>query len=395
MAERNRTASNIHHLQPNPDAEELRLRRGRGAVSNPTGRFESQHRVRRDGMWDYRSDSDWQSQGGLSTQGGDLDLPPLPPLRTSVIEEACRSAIVHNSSPDIPFDQSINPYRGCEHGCIYCYARPSHAYSGLSAGLDFETRLFSKPDIVETLKKELANPKYKCRMIALGTNTDCYQPVEREHGLMRGILETLHDARHPVGIVTKSHLVTRDIDLLADMAKDNLVHVFMSVTTLDRSLARAMEPRAATPPRRLDAIRQLAAAGIPVGVMVAPVVPALTDHEMENILAAAQDAGAKRAGYLVLRLPFEIKELFREWLLENCPDRATRVLRQIHEIRGGRDNDPRFHTRMTGVGDNADLLASRFDIACRKLGLSTRDYDELETSLFTPPVLPGRQFSLF
>ena len=374
-------------LQPNPDAEDRRLRRGRGAVSNPTGRFENQQRVGRDAQWDYRSDNDWQAASEDDLQ--------LPPLRTTGTEEVCRTAISRNTSPDIPFDQSINPYRGCEHGCIYCYARPSHAYAGLSPGLDFETQLFSKPDVVETLKQELAKPKYECRMIALGTNTDCYQPIEREQGLMRGILETLRDARHPVGIVTKSHLVTRDIDILSEMAKDNLAHVFISVTTLDRKLARAMEPRAATPPRRLDAIRQLADAGVPVGVMVAPVVPALTDHEMENILDAAYQAGAKRAGYLVLRLPFEIKELFREWLLENCPDRATRVLRQIHEIRDGRDNDPRFHSRMTGVGDNAELLASRFDIACRKLGLSNRDYDELDTSLFTPPVLPGRQFSLF
>jgi DNA repair photolyase len=387
MIHNNQISPSANDLQPNPDAAEARLRRGRGAVSNPTGRFESRNRVRRDGVWDYGSDNDWQARSE-----DDLDLPPL---RTTVTEEACRTAIVRNTSPDIPFDQSINPYRGCEHGCIYCYTRPTHAYSGLSAGLDFETELFAKPTIVETLKQELAKPRYECKMIALGTNTDCYQPIERERGLMRGILEMLRDTRHPVGIVTKSHLVTRDIDILSEMAKDNLVHVFVSVTTLDRGLARAMEPRASTPPRRLDAIRQLANAGIPVGVMVAPVVPALTDHELENILTAAKEAGAKRAGYLVLRLPYEIKDLFREWLLENSPDRATRVLRQIHEIRDGRDNDPRFHTRMTGVGDNADLLASRFEIACRKLGLSTRDYDELETALFTPPVLPGRQFSLF
>jgi DNA repair photolyase len=374
-------------LQRNPDAEDARLRRGRGAVSNPTGRFEARTRVRRDSVWDYASDNDWQE-----SPQDDLELPPL---RTRVTEEACRSAIVHNNSPDIPFDQSINPYRGCEHGCIYCYARPTHAWSGLSAGLDFETELFAKPDIVHTLKRELAKPGYDCRMIALGTNTDCYQPIDRERKLMRGILEVLRDCHHPVGIVTKSALVTRDIDILSEMARENLAHVFVSVTTLDRSLARAMEPRASTPPRRLDAIRQLADAGIPVGVMVAPVVPALTDHEMENILAAAADAGATRAGYLVLRLPFEIKSLFREWLLENCPDRATRVLRQLHEIRDGRDNDPRFHTRMTGVGDNAELLSSRFEIACRKLGLSNRDYEMLDSSKFTPPELPGQQISLF
>ena len=374
-------------LTVNPDAMDGKLRRGRGAVSNPTGRFENQNRVRRDGLWDYRSDNDWQRP-----EEEDFDLPPL---RTTVTEEACRSAIVSNTSPDIPFDKSINPYRGCEHGCIYCYARPTHSYSGLSAGLDFETELFAKPDIVHTLKQDLAKTGYECRMIALGTNTDCYQPIERERNLMRGILETLRDCRHPVGIVTKSHLVTRDIDILADMAKDNLAHVFVSVTTLDRKLARAMEPRASTPPRRLDAIRQLAEAGIPTGVMVAPVVPALTDHELENILVAAHEAGAKRAGYLVLRLPFEIKELFREWLLENCPDRATRVLRQIHEIRDGRDNDPRFFSRMTGVGDNAELLACRFEIACRKLGLSMRDYEELDCTKFTPPQMPGQQISLF
>ena len=378
-------------LQPNPDAEDLRLRRGRGAVSNPTGRYESRTRVRRDKMWDYSSDNDWQ------TLLNDIrnEEAELPPLRTNVTEEACRSAIATNNSPDIPFDQSINPYRGCEHGCIYCYARPTHAWSGLSPGLDFETELFCKPDIIETLKRDLAKPGYDCRMIALGTNTDCYQPIERERRLMCGILEVLRDCHHPVGIVTKSHLVTRDIDILSDMAKENLVHVFVSVTTLDRQLARAMEPRAATPPKRLETIHKLADAGIPVGVMVAPVVPALTDHELESILAAAQEAGAKRAGYLVLRMPFEIKDLFREWLLENCPDRATRVMRQLHEIRGGRDNDPRFHTRMTGVGDNAELLRTRFAIACRKLGLGTREYDNLDHTKFIPPELPGQQMSLF
>jgi DNA repair photolyase len=376
--------------QPNPDAVRGELRRGRGAVSNPDGRYESQTRIARDQDWDYTSEAEWAPADDIVEDEFDR----LPPLRTSVTLEACRTAIVHNKSPDIPFDQSINPYRGCEHGCIYCFARPSHSYSGLSAGLDFETRLFAKPEVVERLKDELAKPGYRCRMMALGTNTDCYQPIEREHRLMRGILSVLHDCNHPVGIVTKSHLVTRDIDLLSSMAKKSLAHVYLSVTTLDRHLARSMEPRASTPSKRLEAISLLAEAGIPTGVMVAPVVPGLTDHEMENILEAASDAGAARAGYLVMRLPYEIKDLFREWLEDNVPDRASRVMAQVHELRGGRDNDPRFFSRLTGTGEMAKLLARRFEIASRRLGFGAREF-KLDSSLFQPPLRPGQQITMF
>jgi DNA repair photolyase len=374
----------------NPDAVRADLRRGRAALSNPTARFERQTRVCRDAEWDYSSEAEWAVADDVVEEDVDRPAPP----RTTVTLEACRTAIVRNQSPDIPFDRSINPYRGCEHGCIYCFARPTHAYSGLSSGLDFETKLFAKPAVVEKLKDELAQPGYRCRMIALGTNTDCYQPIEREHRLMRGILSVLHDCNHPVGIVTKAHLVTRDIDLLAAMAKKNLAHVFVSVTTLDRHLARSMEPRASTPARRLDAIRLLAEAGVPTGVMVAPIVPGLTDHELENILTAAADAGAVRAGYLVMRLPHEIKDLFREWLEENAPERASRIMSQIHQLRGGRDNDPRFFTRLTGEGENARLLAQRFDIARRKLGLNAKEFT-LDASQFQPPYRPGQQITLF
>ena len=376
----------LHSRADNPDTVDSKRRRGRGAVSNPTARYESQTRVAADDDWEYGTQADWAGEWG---DGDDL----LPPLRTTVTEEACRSAIVRNNSPDIPFDRSVNPYRGCEHGCIYCYARPSHAYAGLSAGLDFETKLFAKPEIAETLKRELAKPGYDCRFIALGTNTDCYQPIEREYGLMRQILQVLHDCDHPVGIVTKSHMVTRDIDLLAAMARKNLSHVYVSVTTLDRQLARAMEPRASTPGKRLEAIRALSDAGISTGVMTAPIVPGLNDHETEAILQAAAKAGAKRAGYMIMRLPFEIKHLFREWLRENYPERARRVMNQVHELRGGRDNDPRFHVRMTGSGETAKLIARRFDVARRRLGLGDHDYD-LDTSLFRPPELPGQQIEL-
>ena len=264
----------------------------------------------------------------------------------------------------------------------------------MSSGLDFETKLFAKPDVVERLKAELAKPGYRCRMMALGTNTDCYQPIERQHRLMRGILSVLHDCNHPLGIVTKAHLVTRDIDLLAAMAKKNLAHVFVSLTTLDRGLARAMEPRASTPARRLEAIRMLARAGVPTGVMVAPVVPGLTDHELEKILAAAAGAGALRAGYLVMRLPHEIKQLFREWLQENVPGRAGRVMARVQEMRDGRDNDPRFFSRLSGEGETAKLLARRFEVARRKLGLNAKEFT-LDTGLFQPPLRPGRHIPLF
>ena len=274
---------------------------GRGALSNATSRYDDEKRIRTNDGWDIEDE--------------------LPPLRTTLTKDATRTIIARNSSPDIPFDRSINPYRGCEHGCIYCFARPTHAYLGLSPGLDFETKILFKPEAAALLTAELASPKYRCDVVAMGTNTDPYQPVERDLKITRQILRVLSDFNNPVGIVTKNHLITRDIDILGDMAKRNLAEVFLSVTTLDRDLARTMEPRASAPHRRLDAIRELAAAGIPVGVMTAPMIPGLNDHEMESILDASAAAGATRAGYTALRLPLEIKELFEEWLRANRPDR--------------------------------------------------------------------------
>ena len=341
------------------------VRRGRGAVSAASSRYDKLERVSFDDGWHNQDE-------------------PLPPVRTTVTADASRTVLARNTSPDIPFDRSINPYRGCEHGCIYCFARPSHAWLGLSPGLDFETRLTAKMDAAELLEKELARPGYKARPIAIGTNTDPYQPVERRLRIMRSILEVLADTRHPVSIVTKSHLVTRDIDILAELAKDGLVRVFLSVTTLDPHLARAMEPRASTPRRRLDAIEALKSAGIPAGVMVAPVIPGLTDHEMEAILSEAADKGAEGAGYILLRLPLEVKDLFREWLLENAPDRADRVMNRVRAMRGGRDNDSTFGRRMRGQGLEADLLSLRFRQTVRRLGLN-RNHRVLNTDLFLKP----------
>ncbi len=314
---RSRRPPNRRVRTPFPElavAIERERRRGRGAQSNDSGRFEAEARV--------AFDDGWQS------------LDELPPFKTTVTIDTSRKVIARNDSPDIGFDRSINPYRGCEHGCVYCFARPTHAYLGLSPGLDFESKLFVKPDAPELLEKELAAPGYEPRMIAIGTNTDPYQPIEREHKIMRGILEVLERAGHPVGIVTKSALVTRDIDILARMAKRNLVKVALSVTTLDPKLARTMEPRASTPPKRLEAIRQLAQAGIPATVMVAPVIPALNDSEIERILDAAAHAGAKEASYVLLRLPLEVRDLFREWLMANYPDRYRHVFTLIRDMRG-------------------------------------------------------------
>ena len=303
-----------------------RLLRGRAAISNAVGRYERQSRVLVDDGWD----DGWR----------DDDLPP-PPLRTEVIRDATRTIIARNKSPDISFDQSINPYRGCEHGCIYCFARPTHAYLGLSPGADFESRLFAKPNAAELLARELSAPSYIPKIIAIGTNTDPYQPVEKKMRITRSILEVLRDFRHPVGIVTKSPLILRDIDILADMAREGLAKVALSVTTLDRNLARVMEPRAGTPARRLQAMRALSDAGIPTGVMFAPVIPALNDGEMESVLSAAVQAGATSAGYVLLRLPLEIKDLFREWLEVNEPGRAKHVMSLIRQMRQGKDYDSR------------------------------------------------------
>jgi DNA repair photolyase len=354
---------------PHPDG-----RRGRGSITNSSGRYEPEQRVALDDGW------------------GSLDAQP-PPLRTSVTVDATRSIIARNKSPDISFDRSINPYRGCEHGCVYCFARPTHAYLGLSPGLDFESRLFVKPEAAKLLARELSAPKYKCEVIAIGTNTDPYQPIEREHQVMRQILEVLAAFNHPVGIVTKSALVTRDVDILAPMATKQLVKVCISVTTLDRKLARAMEPRAATPERRLEAMAALNAAGIPCGVMTAPMIPGLNDAELETILEAARDAGAKEAGYVALRLPLEIKDLFKEWLAERYPNRAERVMSLVRQMRGGKEYDSTFFQRGSGSGPIALLLNKRFRLATKRLGLNERRLI-LDTSQFRVPPQAGDQLAL-
>ncbi len=348
-------------------------RRGRGAGLNPSGRFEPQQREAFDDGW-----QNWEE---------------LPPFKTEVQVEKPRTAITRNESPDIPFDRSINPYRGCEHGCIYCFARPTHAYMGLSAGLDFESKLFAKPDAAKLLERELAKPGYKPRVIAIGTNTDPYQPIEKEWRIMRQILEVLNKANHPVAIVTKSALVMRDIDILKEMAARNLVRVGLSVTTLDRKLARAMEPRAATPPRRLEAIQALSEAGIRTSIMVAPIIPALNDHEIERILDAGKAAGALEASYVILRLPLEVSPLFRDWLLQHYPDRYRHVMSLIRSMRGGKDYDAEFGKRMKGAGPYAWQISRRFEMATRRLDLTRRNI-ALRDDLFVPPDGSGVQLSL-
>ncbi|HEX5957161.1 MAG TPA: PA0069 family radical SAM protein [Hyphomicrobiaceae bacterium] len=348
-------------------------RRGRGARSNRAGRYEAERREAFDDGWE--------------------GLAELPPFKTEVAREMAKSIIATNDSPDIAFDQSINPYRGCEHGCIYCYARPTHAYLGLSPGLDFESRLTAKVNAAEVLERELANPRYIPKVIALGAVTDPYQPIEREHRITRRLLEVLDAAGHPVGIVTKSALVGRDIDILARMAERGLVKVAISVTTLDRLTARKMEPRAATPQRRLDAIRALSEAGVPVAVMTAPIVPAINDAEIERLLEAARDAGATEAGYVLLRLPLELKELFREWLGTEFPDRAARVISILRSMHGGRDYVATFGHRQRGSGPYAEQIAARFRLAARRLGLNERRLS-LRIDLFRRPVPKGGQLSL-
>lgn len=354
------------------------LARGRGALSNAVGRYESQARVLVDDGWD----DGWR----------DDDLRP-PPLRTEVIRDATRTIIARNKSPDISFDRSINPYRGCEHGCIYCFARPTHAYLGMSPGIDFESRLFAKPNAAELLAKELSAPGYIPRTIAMGTNTDPYQPIEKKMRITRSILEVLRDFRHPVGIVTKSPLILRDLDILSEMAELGLAKAALSVTTLDRKLARMMEPRAGTPARRLQAIRGLSEAGVPAGVMFAPVIPSLNDGEMEAVLSAAAEAGAKTAGYVLLRLPLEIKDLFREWLQANLPDRAKRVMSLVRQMRGGKDYDSQWHRRMRGAGPYAEMIARRFQLAAKRHGLN-QDSRPLDARKFRRPERCGEQLSL-
>lgn len=355
------------------EAVDPQRRRGRGAVSNESGRFERQTRV--------ETDDGWEILGGLDA------------FVTHVHEETARTIISRNDSPDISFDRSINPYRGCEHGCIYCYARPTHAFLGHSAGLDFETKLYAKTNAAEVLEKELAAPGYNPAVIALGAVTDPYQPIERRLRVTRGIIEVLSRTSHPFGLVTKSALVTRDIDLIAPMAAKGLAKVAVSITTLDPKLARAMEPRAATPKRRLEAIRQLTAAGIPTVVMTAPIIPGLNDSEIETILEAAAQAGATQAGYVTLRLPLELKSLFREWLAELVPDRADRVISLVRQMHGGQDYVAAFGQRQTGSGPYAAMIANRFRIAVRGLGLGEKRYS-LRTDLFERPVLKGGQYAL-
>ena len=306
-------------------------------------------------------------------------------LKTSVAIERARSIVSHNDSPDVGFSQSINPYRGCEHGCVYCYARPSHAYLELSPGLDFETKLFAKTNAAELLRAELARPGYKPSPIALGANTDCYQPIERKYRITRQILEVLAGCEHPVTMVTKSALVERDLDILGPMGRKNLVKVLVSIGTLDRELARRLEPRAASPQRRLDVVRKLNESGVPCGVMIAALIPALNDKTMENVVEAAAAAGAKEAAYVILRLPYELKEVFKEWLAEHYPQRAQHVMSIVRQMRGGRDNDPCFGTRMSGTGNYAELIEKRFELACRRFGLNRREAPDLDCSRFSPP----------
>jgi len=349
-------------------------RRGRGTSSNASGRYEPQARVAFDDGWQI--------------------LEQLPPFKTTVTIDATRKIITHNDSPDISFDRSINPYRGCEHGCVYCFARPTHAYLGLSPGLDFESKLFMKPNAPELLERELSAADYSPKSIAIGTNTDPYQPIERRYQIMRRILEVLDRAGHPVGIVTKSALVLRDLDILTRMAKRDLVKVAISVTTLDPKLARVMEPRAATPARRLGALRELVKAGVPASALVAPVIPAINDAEIERILEAIAETGVRHAGYVLLRLPLELKDLFREWLIENFPDRYRHVINLIRETRGGKDYDSSWGKRQTGSGPIAWMIGRRFEVACERLGFNSTS---VKTTIehFKPQRPSAEQLDLF
>jgi DNA repair photolyase len=361
---------------PEPVAPPPRqLERGRGATFNPGNRYRHASRERADDGW-TRDDE------------------PLPPLATTVAIQQSRTIIARNESPDIGFDRSINPYQGCEHGCVYCYARPTHAYHDLSPGLDFETKLFAKPDAAKLLAAELAKPGYECRPMALGTNTDPYQPIEREWKITRSVLSTLAGCEHPFTIVTKSALVERDLDIIAPMAAKNMARVFVSITTLDKELARTMEPRAAAPHRRLQAVRTLARAGVPTGVMVAPLVPQLNDKDLEAILEAAAEAGATLAGWVILRLPLEVAPLFRDWLDAHYPLRARHVMSVVRQVHGGRDYDSTWGKRQSGSGVYADLVRKRFEIACKRFGLN-EERAPLDTSRFRPPRSASPQLDLF
>ena len=349
--------------------------KGRGSSSKPDARYLNYTRHFVDDGWEHT-------------------LEENKPV-TSVTVERPKTIISRNKSPDIPFDQSINPYRGCEHGCIYCYARPTHAYVDLSPGIDFETKLFAKPDAAALLEKELAVASYTCSPMALGTNTDPYQPIEREYQITRQIIEVLSERQHPLTIVTKSSLVERDIDLLAPMAEKNLVKVFLSITTLDNQLVQKMEPRATGPRRRLQTLTNLHQAGIPTGMMFAPVIPVINDSEMETILEQAAATGISSAGYVLLRLPHEIKELFKEWLEIHYPLKTSHVMNMITDSRGGKQNDPEFHSRLTGTGVYAEMIRKRFNKACKQLNINTGENTSLDTTQFVKPVLQGQQYSLF
>jgi len=348
--------------------------KGRGATLQIEGRFESVARERVDDGWGKADEA-------------------LPPFKTTVTMERAKGVLQKQDSPDLAFDHSLNVYRGCEHGCIYCYARPSHAYLNLSPGLDFETKLFAKPEAAQLLRAELAKPSYQCLPIALGVNTDSYQPIERELQLVRQVLEVLVECKHPVSIITKSALIERDIDLLAQLARDDLVQVFITVTTLDVEVARKLEPRAASPRRRLQTMRRLNEAGVPCGVLVAPVVPFLTDAELEQVLQAAYEHGARTGHYALLRLPYELKDLFKDWLAVHYPLKAEHVMSRLREMRGGKENDSSFGSRFSGQGLFAELLAQRFKLVSERLGLN-RELVELDIKKFIKPDRGGQQ-SLF
>ena len=350
------------------------LERGRGARSNPSSRFDQHQTTYLDDGWESLSD--------------------LPRLRTEIFTETPKTIITRNTSPDISFDRSINPYRGCEHGCVYCYARPSHAYMGLSPGLDFESKLFIKPNAAALLREELTATNYQPATIALGANTDPYQPIERDYRITRGVIEVLQEFNHPFGIVTKSATVLRDLDILTEMAKRGLVKVAVSITTLDDKLARSMEPRASTPVKRLAALEILSKAGVPTVVMMGPIIPGLNDSEIENILKAARNAGVREAGYTMLRLPHEVKDIFKDWLEKEYPDRAAKVMSLVKSVRGGAENDPSFGTRMAGTGPYAWTIGRRFQLAAQRLALNTNRV-KLRTDLFIRPPQKGEQMALF
>ena len=357
-------------------ADRKHVEKSRGAVTNPAGRFESTTLEPADDGWNSLDE-------------------PAPRAETTLIAEFPKHAITRNNSPDVPFEQSLNPYQGCEHGCIYCFARPAHAYLNLSPGLDFETRIFHKPGLVNLLEKEISAPHYQCKIIHVGGNTDPYQPAERSLRSTRAVLELLLARRHPLTLITKGSLILRDLDLLTQLAERRLVVVYVSLTSLDDEIKRTLEPRAAAPQARLRVIRELSAAGVPVGAMLAPVIPGLTDHEIERLLEAAAAAGARRAGFLPLRLPFEVAGLFEAWLREHYPQRAERVLNLIRDMRGGKLNDPRFGHRMQGQGAYAEMLRARFEAGCKRFGLNEAAFPALDTAQFVRDPGAPRQGELF